>query len=397
MTLVGLVVVAVSTASLVLARLFGLPELFVAGLCGLGAVMLATAYTIVRRPRLAVSRDIAPVRVHAGTPCRVDVRLVNRGRLASPVVQLRDQVTGTAGADLWVAPLGPGAETTVAYRLPTQRRGVVEVGPLTITSGDPLGLTRRQSPASPVTRVVVFPRVDPIDPPVRASGDDPEAEALRHDQLSPSGHEFHSLREYVVGDDLRRVHWRASARNDELMIRLDEMPWQGRTTVVLDTRPDASSPAAFEDLVSAAASICVATDRRGDQLRLVTTDGADTGFAAGRSHLVEILELLAVIGHGTETDLSATLVRLRQRGGGSVVAVLGRTGAIEQNATAQLGGRLVLFTHAAATPPRVTQQIASRDVILIGPDDEFAARWQAAMGRGARRRAPGGPGGAARG
>ena len=62
------------------------------------------------------------------------------------------------------------------------------------------------------------------------------------ERLGRSGDEFYSLRPYVVGDDLRRVHWPSTARRDELIVRQDERHWQGRTTVLLDVRRAVHTP-----------------------------------------------------------------------------------------------------------------------------------------------------------
>ena len=71
--------------------------------------------------------------------------------------------------------------------------------------------------------------------------DDPHAGADHPNVLGQGGEDFYTLREYVVGDDLRRVHWASTARRGELMVRQDEVPWQGRATVLLDARRDTTS------------------------------------------------------------------------------------------------------------------------------------------------------------
>ena len=88
-----------------------------------------------------------------------------------------------------------------------------------------------------------------------ASGHDPQATARHPNALGRAGDDFYALRPYQVGDDLRRVHWPATAHNDELMIRQHELPWQERTTVLLDVRATAHVRESFELAVSAAASI----------------------------------------------------------------------------------------------------------------------------------------------
>ncbi len=68
------------------------------------------------------------------------------------------------------------------------------------------------------------------------TGNDPLAGAEHPNALGRGGEDFYALRHYVVGDDLRRVHWPSTARHDELMVRQDELPWQGRATVLVDVR-----------------------------------------------------------------------------------------------------------------------------------------------------------------
>jgi uncharacterized protein (DUF58 family) len=102
--------------------------------------------------------------------------------------------------------------------------------------------------------------------------------------LQTGGDEFHSLRPYVIGDDLRRVHWPSTARRDELTVRQDERHQQGRTTVLLDVRRAVHTDESFERAVSAAASLLVAAVRRGDEVRLVATDRTDSGLRR-RAHV----------------------------------------------------------------------------------------------------------------
>ena len=87
------------------------------------------------------------------------------------------------------------------------------------------------------------------------------------------------MREYRRGDDLRRVHWRSSARVGELMVRREEQPWQSRATVFLDNRAGAHRgqgiASSLEAAVSAAASIAVHLSQRGFTVRLVTATGED--------------------------------------------------------------------------------------------------------------------------
>ena len=130
LTRAGVVTLVISLAVLAAGRLFGLPELFVLGAGGLVVLILAVLYVAMRRLQVEVARQLSPPRVHAGNPCRVDLTLRNRSRMRSPVIRLRDDVSGTQGVELLVAPMRLNAGTQAVYRLPTDRRGIVQVGPL---------------------------------------------------------------------------------------------------------------------------------------------------------------------------------------------------------------------------------------------------------------------------
>ena len=79
------------------------------------------------------------------------------------------------------------------------------------------------------------------------------------------------------------------------MIRQEEIPWQGRVTILLDDRPDRCAPQVFEQMVSAAASLVAASAQRQDLLRLVTTQGLETAFGSAHRHTSSLMEHLATV------------------------------------------------------------------------------------------------------
>ncbi len=397
LTRTGVVLLAVSLAVLAGGRAFGLPELFILGAGGLALLTGAFVYVVVRRLQVQVSRRLTPPRVHAGDPCRVDLSLRNRSRLRSPVLRLRDDVSGTSGVELMVAPMATGAGSTAVYRLPTERRGVVRVGPLRLTVMDPFGLARITTTGDHDMSLVVYPRVDDLDAVRRSSGSDIERLTVQQQRVAPLGEEFHALREYQVGDDLRRIHWPSSARHDDLMVRQDELPWHGRVTVLLDTRPaeaavDLSSGDSgtrsptdtFEAMVSAAASVAAASIRRGDRVRLLCTGGVDSGFGGGRHHLARILADLAVV-ERSEHPPAAVIERMIGPGsGGALVSVT--TGddefddAMFRSAAGIYGRRvLAVFRDDGAIPSATDGALRSTIVIPVPSGVAFAEAWHLAM------------------
>jgi uncharacterized protein (DUF58 family) len=375
----------------IVARMLGIGELYVFGAVAFGLVAVAALYVRFTRLDLQVDRVVHPARVHAGQPSRVEVRIRNLRRKETPVLRLRDPVTGTAGAELLVPPLDQGAASVASYRLPTDRRGVIQVGPLRVEVSDPFGLAQASTNASPRVEVTVYPRVDDVRPVPFTSGNDPLAGVLHPNALGRTGDDFYALRPYVVGDDLRRIHWPSTARHDDLLVRQQEQPWQGRTTIVVDVRRAAHDAESFESAVSAAASIVTANGARRDLVRLATTDGADSGFGAGATHVQALLEHLAVVEATGSASLRAMLDLLQRDGQGSLVIVVGQTAGDELETTTRLRhryGRVIVVrvgpaaaagngepARAAGAPPTAAAATASASVVRVTAQIPFRTAW----------------------
>ncbi|MGH9068987.1 MAG: DUF58 domain-containing protein [Acidimicrobiales bacterium] len=176
--------------------------------------------------------------------------------------------------------------------------------------------------AAPSVPLTVLPRIDAIAPPPEVPGDDRRSGIDRPLFRGQRGENFYALRPYATGDDLRRVHWPSTARLGELMIRQDELPWQGRVTVVADLRGSLHTAESMEQVVSAAASVAAATWTRRSPVRLVTTGGADSGWATDEHHVDLVLDRLAAAVPDRSADLGRALTQLhRSAGGGTLVAI----------------------------------------------------------------------------
>jgi uncharacterized protein (DUF58 family) len=362
-------------------RLFGLAELFALGV--IAAVLLAGAAVIVGASRLEleVGRAIHPARVQVGTPTRVELAVRNLRATRTPVLRLRDPVSGTRGADLLLSPLGRGERTVAAYRLPTERRGLVRIGPLDVVVSDPFGLTNLATVAAPAVEITVFPHIDQIAPLPYTTGHDPLAGARQPNSIGRSGEDFYALRPYAVGDDLRRIHWPSSARHDELLVRQNELPWQGRTTVLLDVRKAAHTGESLEVAVSAAASIVAATARRHDLVRLVTSAGSDSDFAPGSDHIEAIMEHLAVVPASPAGSLRRAVEMLgRRSNGGALVVIVAEVPGEDLRAAASLRSRygsltVVQVDRSAWDPNAPVGAPTDGAVLRITRDNAFAPAW----------------------
>lgn len=339
----GWFVVATGIVLITIGRVLGLVELYVLGASAVAAVVVSALAVNLWPIRIGLERTLRPARVHVGNDCRVELTVVNNALLISPVLLLRDPFSGAKRpARFQLAPIRSGASRMAAYRLPTERRGVFTLGPTYCELRDPLELTRRARQIGAELRLVVMPRIEVITSPRRPGIGDPVPSGSSRPSMQPTG-ELHSLRPYVVGDDMRRVHWASSARSGSLVVREDEESSTGRIVVVLDTNTDHyDSDAAFETAVSAAASVLFAAQRDGLVSRLLTTDHDDTGAGRGEAHLDAMLEALAATDRHQQVpgSLTATLEPLAKAfASGAVVVITGQAAinAATASITAQRG------------------------------------------------------------
>lgn len=244
----GLGVMAVASG-----RLFGLIELYVVGAGLILAVIMAVIHVRTRFVHVVISRDIDPPHPIVGSDLRVTLTLQPLRR--TPTCELTDLVDDVGRVGLTLAPLKRRRTARVHYRVPTQRRGLLVLGPATIELADPLGLTSRRRQVGTPTDVVVHPRWSAIALPDPHTCEGPLITFIRQlvEQMAVNL-EFRALREYVAGDDLRRINWKASARRDILTLNEFESRSPLVVHVLLDRDDSVYSEAGFERAVSIAAS-----------------------------------------------------------------------------------------------------------------------------------------------
>lgn len=290
--------------------------------------LLAAAYVGRSRYKLACSRSLQPIRVPVGANSRVVLRLQNMSRLPTGTLLLEDRLPYALGSRPRVVleRLAAHQASSVAYTVRADVRGRYEVGPLVVRLTDPFGLCELTRSFPSVDRLIVIPQVTPL-PSVRVAGDYAGAGESRARSVAVHGEDDAATREYRHGDDLRRVHWRSTARVGELMVRREEQPWESRATIVLDTRSFAhrgeGPTSSFEWAVSAAASVAVHLRQAGYKLRLVTDSGidVDASESGGEGALLDHLADVKLAARG---DVARLVEQVRQRSdGGLVIAMLG--------------------------------------------------------------------------
>jgi uncharacterized protein (DUF58 family) len=305
--------------------------------------LLAAAYVGRSRYKLACTRSLEPSRAPVGSSARVILRLQNMSRLPTGTLLLEDRLPYALGSRPRVVleRLGPHQASSVAYTVRADVRGRYPVGPLVIRLTDPFGLCELNRSFPSVDRLIVIPQVVPL-PTVRLSGEYAGTGDSRARSVSVHGEDDAATREYRRGDDLRRVHWRSTARTGELMVRREEQPWESRATVVLDTRVLAHQgegpTASFEWAVSATASIAMHLRQAGYKMRLVTGTGVDVDATEAGGDGV-ILDALADVKPARHGDISVLVEQVRRRSdGGLVIGLFGNLTVPEAEVLSGLRG-----------------------------------------------------------
>lgn len=329
---------AAGIAAAICAYVLGQADLLRVGML-LAVLPLVCAAVLYRtRYRVAGSRRLSPARVPAGSEARVHLRMDNVSRLPTGLLMLQDRVPYVLGPRprFVLDRVEAGGRREVSYRVRSDLRGRYPLGPLQLRLNDPFGLCELTRSFSTYDTLTVIPRVEALSP-VRFSGEAKGYGDGRQRSLALAGEDDVIPRGYRYGDDLRRVHWRSTARYGELMVRREEQPQRSRCTVLLDTRglafQGAGPDSAFEWAVSGTASVLVHMLERGFSVRLLTDtgnsvpgEGAD-GFAGANQESADaaglMMDTLAVIDHSDGTGLSRAYDVLRGGHEGLLVAFFG--------------------------------------------------------------------------
>ena len=374
-----------AAALLVGARVLGVEELAMLAAAAFLVVLVAFVRVRSHRLRISAERVLRPARAEAGETARADLTVMNLGTKTSPVLAATDAFDGGRRvARFLVPPLSPGETADAAYRLPTTRRGIYTIGPLTLSVHDAFGVVQTSLTLAGEDRFVVYPRVEDVLPIPGAASREARMGSMQASRV-PVGLDFFGLREYEVGDDLRRVHWRSTARTGELMLRQDEMPWESRSTILLDTRPSTHHGESFERAVEIAASLATAMCRGRRQVRFMTSGGVDIR-CSGSDRYPQIMEYLAGASVETFVRWDQVMERLRRAGDGPLAAVVANAERSDLAALGALRPRLELVLLVAIRPSAYgAVDVGSAPVapgalvVPVSADSPFRTAWNQAV------------------
>jgi uncharacterized protein (DUF58 family) len=258
----------------------GWVEFAVAGTALVAAVLVALLFSI-GRARYRVTIDLRTTRVVVDEPA--SGRMLVSSNASRKLLPSRLELPIGAGVGRIAVPaLAPGQEHEELFVVPTQRRGVITVGPARSVRGDAFGLVRRVVRWTDPQALYVHPRTTPLTGAVAGFFKDLEGQPT--EDLSNDDVSFHALRGYVPGDDRRYIHWRTSARTGALMVRQFEETRRSHIAVALSTDADEyADPDDFELAVEAGASVVVQAARESRELTLVSGGTTTRGQTSRRT------------------------------------------------------------------------------------------------------------------
>jgi uncharacterized protein (DUF58 family) len=314
LTVLGVAAIAGFVVVWLLARIVAGTAMY---LFAYGALLLVVVSYLLAPRRLKLEGDRTGLfpRATEGDRLEVDVSLVAKRRVST--FMLEERVPERLGRTVRVpvTRLSAGNEVRHHYSLRCTRRGVYEVGPLVAVASDPLGLSQQETVVAEKFELLVHPRIELVsDRPLTRQYEDPPIRPPVSKPW-PSGMEFYGMREYVPGDDLRRIVWRASARTGTIMVREAEQGITDHITIVLDTDRGAHSrdgegvSESFETGVRVAASLGVRHLREGYEVRVETNGGPLTRSLRGPTSQLSLLDSMARLEMSRE-PLTSVIMRM---------------------------------------------------------------------------------------
>lgn len=396
----GVTFLAVGAACLLVGTWSGLLLVERVGVLLLALPLVALVAVSRVRFTLTARRELDPTRLPAGADGCVRLLLRNPGRLPGPTLLITDSLPYALGGPAhFVLPhLEGGGRREVSYPVHAARRGHYPIGPLSVRITDPFGLCGLARQFTTVHQLTVTPPITPL-PGRRLPVGHGLGDGARQQILALAGEDDVGTRDYHSGDDLRRVHWRATAHSGRLMVRSEEQSWQSAALLLLDTRAGAwrGSATAFDVAVEVAASVGALLAAQHGGLRAIDASGRELTDGFGPPATVELLESLAGVAPSPLAGLEAAAsVVHRDVGRNTCLAVLGQLDTHDAQVLARAAGAtrqavavFVTEPGAPAGPGLPWLRAAGWRCLVASSPAELARTW---ANPGFSEPGPGGPG-----
>lgn len=329
------------------AALWGQRDLLWLGVALALLPVIATLVVVMTRMGLRVQRVMDPPQAPVGSPISGQLVLDKSRNLSGGLLLFEETLPSELGPSprFTLHQVAGHTHREFTYQINSTKRGRYVAGPLRAETRDPFGLVRLMRSQTSGAEVLITPIVHDLNIGSWRSAGHTVGE-VSPQRIGMMGEDDVLLREYRHGDDLRRVHWRSSARFGQLMVRREEQAWDPTALVLVDSRvvsnvgegPDCP----LEWMVSCAASAAIHFLRRG--FRVAVADASGHLYQARPQHESalaeqEIIEMLTDVKLFERTNLDDLIHAARQATSGqSIIAVLGGCTAVDAQLLVELGG-----------------------------------------------------------
>jgi uncharacterized protein (DUF58 family) len=272
-------------------------------------------------------RTSAVGRVQVGETFEERLMLDNESTLPKLWVQVADGSTLPGHRAGYVASMGGRKRATWRARTVCRQRGRFQIGPVIATSGDPFGMFRRRVGLTEARELLVLPRVLPITSFVLFSGGLPGRGRSSQRALQTTTN-ANTIREYMSGDALNRIHWRSSAHYSKLMVKEFDLDPAMDAWIILDLHDGVQAGEGEESTeeygVTIAATIANYLLRQDLSLGMIVNAERREilSLDRGERQVERTLEMLAVVRAGTGPDLKEVLALESFHFGRNTMAVI---------------------------------------------------------------------------
>jgi len=339
----GWVVLGVGLAALAGAIFLNWRELLVLAI-GCGMILLLSLPFVVGRSEIKLTRIMAADRVSVGDEAVVEIHAANTGSVRTTRQIINESINGSP-IPVPLPGLAPGADRTVSWRPPTNRRGKFILGPAKITKADPCRLMQRDVGQTGRDEFWVQPRV----------------------QMLPALLGGLAVRPYRAGDDVRHVHWMATARAGEMMVRQYVDNRQPYASVIVDSNEGSwASADDFDSALDIAASVAASALSDSHPVS-VHVGPAQLIGSRRRSTRQLLLDDLTLVKADFEFDLAARVGALvaSERNASIAIIVTGQQREVEslRSSIADLAtSHSILLVQVGQDPNRDMESLVGRGV-----------------------------------
>jgi len=304
-------------------------------MCTVLALLPFLSYGLARLSLRAVTCERwVPERLTEGEEAEVRWQIRNRSWLPRFLIQVQDrlpewlEVVPGSQAHCLIPMLRGNEPLEHRYRVRATLRGQHRIGPMELAALDAFDLFPARTVGAEATATLIYPATVPLREAAGPEGGRDGRPARQRATVSPAGLDFYSTREYQPGDDLRRIHWRTTARWGKLSVLEFEQSGSSQWTLVLDVDPRVQAgrgrESTLEYEVKLAASVARAQLERGQAVGLVAwgREAIDLPLASGADRLTPMLEALALVQADGECSLAEALARNLDRFPAGSIAVI---------------------------------------------------------------------------